>query len=360
MVARDVKKNRSPRRRNEPVLFVGDLGNENLKGVSLDEDIVMPHALIDLSIESYDMMDDAGMPNPEVYKVNGRPYAIGNFARRKGAGAVKLGSDRYTEDYYGVLASILLFNAFPEGQSKVFFFGSHAPRDYAFREDLMNAVEITWEVEGMGKAKVFTVTEAFAFGEPEGGYLHATLGADGVTARNTEKLRKGETLIVDLGGLTTSIEAADSGVIDYTSAISHERGIRDVIEDFEKLLKLYHPKEMKGWTPRPNVVREGLRTGKLKRGGGAEINCKQAADEACNPLVSDVLRYMDTFASGIENFSAILLTGGGAGLLEARIRRALPDYDSIYVAEEDRTQIHMANAWGGMKRAKLLQAKGVL
>lgn len=71
--------------------------------------------------------------------MNGKPYVVGESADRHGVQVRRSGSARYTRDYYGIPAIAALARIYGHGQ-EIAIFGSHAPGDVKYREDLMKSV----------------------------------------------------------------------------------------------------------------------------------------------------------------------------------------------------------------------------
>jgi hypothetical protein len=112
-------------------------------------------------------------------RINGTPYVIGESAERHGLISKRSGAARYTRDYYGVLATTVLVQLYGRGR-EVAVFGSHAPGDVKFREDLMHSVVGDWEVEMTGSKSNFKAIYANTFDEPVGGLMNVLLTEDGL------------------------------------------------------------------------------------------------------------------------------------------------------------------------------------
>lgn len=338
-----------------------DAGNAQIKAVSADgRNIVFPHALRQLSasdIEEMNIRKDT--TNPNLFIVNGIHYAIGEQALRSGPGSALFGEARYTETYYGVLVAIALFRLFPKGERNVFVYGSHTPKDIIYRQDLVLSAKGNWTVESQGQRKTFRVVDAAGYEEPVGAFRHATLSDDPRRFRGAHRLRKGDCVIIDIGGFTVGITTAVDSMIDYTSASTAVTGVLDVLSELEKLIRSKYRRALKGTNRlNPMRLRRALTDGVYDAGGLGNLDCAREVEEACNLLLNDILKFFQEYGDA-ASFDSVLLAGGGGALLEKRIRQAI-NHRYVYVAEENRDLMHLATASGGMKILRLLEAKGEL
>ena len=107
-------------------------------------------------------------------------------------------------------------------------FGSHAPGDVEFREDLMQSVIGDWEVEMRESKAKFKVIYANTFDEPVGGLMNVLLTEDGQHYQHAN-IGDGRSLVIDFGGFTTDFLAViPRGEVDYSLARSVPLGIQSV------------------------------------------------------------------------------------------------------------------------------------
>lgn len=338
-------------------LIALDAGNAQIKAVTADGECSFPHALRQMSDAAIQEMHIRGEEsvNPNVFKVNGIYYSVGEQAVREGAGAALYGEARYVQTYYGVLAAIAMYKTFKQSKRQVYLYGSHTPKDVIYRHDLVLAVRSAWTVESLGLKKTFNVVKAAGYDEPTGVYRHATLGVDGQSKRNAA-LYKGETLVLDIGGFTVSFSVAADGMVDYNASQTRVTGILDVLDDFEKLIRSEYRAKLKGANRlHPLRLREALRTGQYDAAGLGKLDVQKLADQSCNMLMRDIEQFFQEYG-GAAIYHHILVGGGGGALMERRIRERIR-HPSIYVAEEERDEMHKSTARGGMKVLKLLEAK---
>ena len=344
-------------------VLVLDAGNSIIKGkIARREqgEIAFPHALRRLTESEYQKILSRARTNgssKDYIRVNGVPYVIGESAERHGLVSKRSGAARYTRDYYGVLAAATLVQLYGRGR-EVAIFGSHAPGDVKYREDLMRSVVGDWEVE-MGESKAnFKVIYANTFDEPVGGLMNVLLTEDGQHYQHAH-VGDGRSLVIDIGGFTTDFLAVNpGGEVDYSLAQSVPLGIQSVISDFEDSFRNNHLEAVKD-TPvlPPERVRSAITTGVFE-GGGRKFSCKQDVEEATSLFLN---RFSDTYqrlAGGALAWDTIILTGGGSALLHDKLKPLLK-HRSIMLAD-DLDSLHIANVRGGLKLWRLYDALKVL
>jgi hypothetical protein len=318
-----------------------------------------PHALKAISeTELGHIKTRAGGKLPLGYaRVNGQPYAYGDQAERYGVVDRRVRAARYTADYYGVFAALATALSYQRGGDYALF-GSHAPSDVDYRDDLMNAAAQQWEVEIDDRTTTYDVKYVNTFDEPQGGLMNVILTEDGTHYRNPS-INGGNSLVIDIGGRTTDWLAVKAGGdVDYSLNVSTNRGIHDILEQFETELRGHYASEFKA-TPDLNAgrLRDALVSGVFKH-KGRDLDCAAEVDSAVNVLLNAVANAYATRARGGADFDSIILTGGGAGLLHDKLLPIL-DHERVILADE-MGSIHRANVRGGLKLWKLYDSQGAL
>jgi hypothetical protein len=344
-------------------VMILDAGNSIIKAkVARREDgeVAFLHAFRELTEAEYaSILARAGVSGPPkgYFRINGKPYVVGESAERHGVHTQRTGAARYTRDYYGVFAAAALAQLYERGHD-VQVFGSHPPGDVSFRDDLMKSVIGDWQVE-VGESELhFKVTYANTFDEPVGGLMNVLLTDDGQHYQHTE-LNGGRSLVIDIGGFTTDwIAVNPGGEVDYSLARSVSIGIQTVIADFEESFRANNLQAVKD-TPMlpPERVRKAVATG-IFEGGGKRYPCEKEAREATNVMLNRIADTYQRIAGGALSWDAIILTGGGSGLLYKRLLPIL-NHEKVILADELES-IHLANVRGGLKLWRLYEALKVL
>ena len=135
-------------------------------------------------------------------------------------------------------------------------------------------------------------------------------------------------------------------------------GIQSVLADFEASFRANNLKAVKNSSVLPpERVRRAISTGFFE-GGGREISCEKEVEEATNLLLNRIAEMYQRIAGGSLGWDAIVLTGGGSGLLYHRLAPIL-DHERVILAD-DIENIHLANVRGGLKLWRLYEALNVI
>lgn len=344
-------------------VMVLDAGNSIIKAkIARRErgEIAFPHALKQLTEAEYtNVVSRAGVAGspPGYLRINDVPYVVGESADRHGVHVQRTGAARYTRDYYGIFAATALARLYERG-GEIMVFGSHPPGDVNFRQDLMKAVIGDWHIETNGNERHFRVTYANTFDEPVGGLMNVLLTEDGQHYQRSD-LNGGRSLVIDIGDFTTDYIAVNpGGEVDYSLARSVPIGIQNVVADFEESFRASYLQAVKDTPALPQErVRKAIATGVFE-GGGQKYACEKEAREATNLLLNRIADTYQRIAGGALGWDAIILTGGGSGLL---YRRLLPilEHERVILADALES-IHLANVRGGLKLWRLYEVLKIL
>lgn len=344
-------------------VLILDAGNSIIKAkVARREqsEIAFPHAFRSLTEAEYKSITSRSgkLSNTNSYmRINGKPFVIGEGAERFGVTTIRSGAARYTRDYYGVLAAAAMGYLFERGR-EISVFGSHAPGDMKFRDDLMRSVIGEWEVEFGGRVSKFKVTYANTFDEPVGGLMNVILAEDGQHYQHSD-LNGGRSLVIDIGGFTTDWLAVNpGGEIDYGLSRSVPIGIQNVLTEFEESFRSNNLEAVKD-TPilPPERLRKAVLTG-VYEGGGRKYKCESEVKEATNLLLNRISDTYQRIAGGAMSWDSIVLTGGGSALLHDRLIPIL-NHNKVILADE-LSDLHLANVRGGLKLWRLYESLQIL
>lgn len=332
-----------------------DKGNNKIKGCWSGRAFEFPHALH--KIVDYD--ESQAISNPNIFVVNGTPYAIGRQAERMSVGKLT-GNARYSKEYSGVLDAIMLYKLFDESRDDLYVLGSYPPRDKNFRDDICAATKGRWEVTCMGARKKFRVVEAKAMSEPSAAFRHATYAWDGIHKHGPKVFQTGLCLGIDLGGFTLDLMIFEGGKPDHFSAGSFSVGVMDIMDDLERQLRRDFKKEMQGYNDYPRAfLEEALQTYEYPRKGAKNLPCKNQVDAAFTSTLNQMSTLVQERYGGWNDYDALILMNGGSAAIEARFREAV-SHTSIHVSEMERGVMQYSTAYGLMKAGKALQAKGMI
>lgn len=340
-------------------VMVLDAGNSIIKYKRTDgTEGSFVHAIKRLTEAQYkNILDRNGGKAPLDYlRINGSPFVIGESAERHGTLINKYGADRYTKDYYGHIAAAALARLYDKS-GDVDLFGSHAPGDVEYRDDLMQAAVGTWDVAVGGSELTFKINYANTFDEPVGGLFNVILASTGTRYQHSQ-INGGRALVIDIGGRTTDwLAVSPGGVVDYSLNESTRIGIIDVIRDFERSFRTTNKEAVKGLAQLPpDRVRDAIQFGVFK-GGGREYPCGNEVNEATSVLLNRISSTYNDLAGGPTPWDSIILTGGGTAMLYDKLLPIL-NHDHVIMAD-DPASIHMANVRGGLKLWRFFEDEGL-
>lgn len=305
------------------------------------------HALTDVDETAWFNKKLRGMLTHDYYIVNGKRYAIGEEAEIENPSACKLeGAARYTADYHGVFCAITLFRLMEQEHDNVTVYASHPPEYINYRKDIKDALKGRWVVEDYeGNKKSFRVTDVYFYDEPLGGAMNLILTTNG-SAFQSEELRKGRMLSIDIGGFTINVAQLLNGrMIDLKSDTS--QGIDSALEVLNAYIRKQYARELKQVKKLdPALLRDALETGWYSAGGYGMLDVQDAAKRAAGGIVASVLKRFNSYG-GVGSMDYVCLTGGGSGAFEDRLRAAL-QHPRVYLASA-KERIYMANPDGGLK-----------
>lgn len=355
----------NPRQRNQiisPVVYdssgytCGDIGHALVKGTTDFSRTSFIHALIEIDPADWDNLKLRGMLTNEYYRVNGKYYAVGSAAELESPGiTAREGAGRYTPDYYGILGAILLHRLHDEGHEDITWYAGHAPEYINYRKEIRSAIKGNWTVEdNKGVIKKFTVNTVLFFDEPQGGAMNLILTTDGAGFQNKDMM-KGKTLAIDIGGFTVNTALLLNGkVIDLHSDTGV--GINSALKQLhDSLRSKHHDKLQDVSTIDPAYLREALATGYYNAGGYGMLDVTKQAERANAAVLSAVTRRYKYYG-GVAGAGFISLSGGGAGAYDKLLREILK-HPNIFLSAR-LMEIHLANAFGGLKMLHFYKRQG--
>lgn len=341
-----------------PDLFL-DFGNADVKWFNGREFSHFRHAIAPLSESQWRKIVGRNRQPPQGYiAIEDKFFAIGDKARRHIIRERPRGSDRYTQDYYGVAMAMAVAEANEPGTRVINLYASHAPRDIEYADDIRKATIGRWHfVTEKGDYKI-TIKTVETFDEPLGGFNHAVLTQNG-TILKQNPYRDKTVLVLDVGGYTCDIVAVDpEGIIDDSSLHSTITGVLNIMQQFESELRSAYRDLFKGVGDIDERRIEQAMLSGIYRYGKVELKCGDIAQDAINTLVNDIRDILHA-AGGVANYDVVLLTGGGSALVVDALRQAVNTIDFILV-EPERELMRYANVFGGAKMFAMLKRLGVL
>lgn len=343
--------------------FVLDFGNARIKWYDPRESSFQDcrHAVAELRESDWNKIVGRNLPPEGFIKVNGKPYAIGDAARKHTIKERPRGASRYTPDYYGVGLCYALAASFQKSTRSIDLIATHAPQDIDYAKNLVSAAKQKWAVESAYGKLDFTIRDVFTLDEPIGGFANYAFNEQGHTNKhNIKRNSDSTTLVIDIGGYTTDVVAIDpDGTIDLLSIRSTRTGVLNLVEAFEQDLRsnnqdLFFDSQT---DIDPRRLEKSIMSGKFSMQREV-IDCSEEAKAAKNSLVNDVTDIIKA-AGGIVNYDLFLLTGGGVFLIYDELAAAMPR--AIFQKSEPKQdRMRFSNAFGAHKLLQMLRVQGAI
>ena len=345
-------------RRPKVTMFGLDSGRSGVKGKSLngqEREVEFVHGIAQITREQYlRETKRAGASADDFFIINDAYYVVGERALTRGF-TLKLNQERYTPEYYGVLGAAAMTRSFQRSVDNVFWVGTHAPEDVDYTDDLLDSVTIEggWDVVWRNQEYHFDVVDGVTLDEPLAGYYNATLKMDG-TALVSSAITRGNTVMIDVGGQTTDTGAIyRDGEIDYDTFTSEDIGVLRAVEQFEADWITNNTGLMKGQKIDRMTLHEALRTGWFNlrglnpkdepRGYDVQVSASGLRENLAYEVINLYAR-----SGGAARYDTVILTGGGAALLEKELRAGIR-HNNIVLADKKAAELQLANVRGAAK-----------
>lgn len=348
-----------------PKLFL-DFGNADVKWFTgydgKPKSGYFRHALAPLSERKLQQLKGRATTTPEgILVVNGNGVAIGDSARRHTIKQRPTGASRYTSEYYGAFmaqALVLAIGRVSKNPTKIALYASHAPQDVQYARDIQDAVLGNWHIETPTGVQRYEIVRVETFDEPLGGFNHYVLTTSG-RERKQNPIANSTVLVVDVGGHTVDVVAVDAGgQIDLSSLGSTRTGVIQLKKRFEEDMRnRYSDRFKKAGDLDERRIEFALLTG-FYQFGNQELDVISEVSQNISLLTNDVIEIIEAMG-GAANYDSVLLTGGGAALIENALSLAMPEIDFVLV-EDNRDDMRFANVYGAAKLFKLLETMGLL
>lgn len=350
---------------------VADIGNATLEAILYNEttynkEIDMLHTIKPISLTEYDNANKRVNADMRDYYVIGKQaYVTGSSAARSSGDQIRLqGAERYSRDYYGSIAMILITQLLPRPErgtrvnADVKFVGSFPPIDVDYAVDLEKSVLGKWRVHWRGVDYYINVIDAISIDEPLAGLYNTILTKRGDYAVSAKRILEGVTLVLDGGGYTYDAIVIDENArVDYQSAYS----LRDVaahrtIEGFMRDVQAQYARILKGSILTMAQVTEALRTNTLDLRGLGKHDVGVLAQERRNELFNITKQLLNQYG-GSAQYDTLYMTGGVSGLIQQEILSNIKHNNIVFA--DDIHSIHYANARGLMRFAQFGMKEGV-
>lgn len=349
-----------------------DPGNSDVKAMvhgRFGEEIVFPQRVYRVPETEYATLKRsyrgkrAQFEGSAIFSIDGQGFSVGLHAENAGDGEQRRGTDKYDSVHMGALIAATLLQLYPEGHEDVRITITHpADVNEENMRKLHKAIKRTFNIEVADGRKVrYIVTKIYAIEEPVAGFQTFMLNTRGDRyARPRMEFRPGtQYLVWDFGGWLVSacsVLISRSGIpeINMTNIPVFQRGIQNVMDQLQIELKSDErlisavPEILDVQEIKHHMLTEALMTDHITIKGKV-YNCELPVDKAMRPIASFVdTQYKQRFGSGLE-YSGIVVTGGGGGILYEYVQSKIFKHDFCFTAEEDLDKMRFSQVRGASK-----------
>lgn len=359
---------------NKQESAVLDLGNSLLKGMiegRLDSALSIPHAVKRLHLADFQQhvkRQSKGLgrgSGAHTFEYEGQGYVIGEAAEI-GTDTRRTGGAKYARSYYAPLMIAILLRLYPRGHENLRIMAGFPPGDFRHVETLSTSLGGKHVVSlADGTQVVYKVRKVQTWDEPAGGLWNWLLAADGMYYQH--KVNPSDLgLCVDIGGKISSlVPFRADGWIDYTSAVSIDIGIQDVMNqvssillatpEFDGMLGVHRGSML----PHDSAMRECLVSG-IYQAGGYELNVLGAIADATQSIRTRIKEVYELNLGGSRPYRYIIVTGGGGGLMFAQLIEHVLNFNvqKVYQSHPRLEMMHFANLLGGDKILAAMDSQG--
>lgn len=331
-----------------------DFGHSNAKGV-LDGVATheFPHAIVRLTESEFMAARSSSMSatNPQIFEFEGEEgsgfYAVGYAAQSRAQPPIER-ELRYQKGYMQPMAAAMLASLIeiqPPRTSDVSVTALYPVDDTHAVQMLKDSIRGEFVIRPLGMNEmVFNVRSVMTMPEPVAGLLYLVLDDE---CNEIEGWSEQAILVCDIGGGTVNIVPIETGWQPASlEARSFKVEANPTVEEFKKRLFKQFPQLVPSVT-RANitVIRDSLREDRWVRRGNFDIAAltRELKDDLMERIISEAFSQFNFY-----NFTAIVFTGGGSGLLHKQLEAYVGDPEAVYFSGS-LGEIQLSNVRGARK-----------
>lgn len=338
----------------KPLWITYDGGYGDLKAVCGDERAILTHTVRAVNESEWAAMRETDPKSLDMIKVDGKPFAFGNTAIRKGFVKAKR-AERYVPGYYDIqyFRMIVPFLARTNEVQRIFAGVSYPPEDHGYAKNLRGLIRGERLIELPDGTRFFIDTEhVMTYPEIGGGaanFKTSSLGDDG----RRRRLMDQRSYLVDIGHGTTDICESPYGLVPtLESAESLDVGAGTIQAGFGRALRAKYPDLFRSGI-REDILRNAFMDGKIRVGKGEYESLESMIEEEVNVFFTQLDNAVGQrggwFSAGYIGFS-----GGGSDLMRKQVTARYGGSHEIVLLGKS-GEMRWANVLGGQK---LLYATG--
>ncbi|WP_336771341.1 ParM/StbA family protein [Bacillus bombysepticus] len=332
-----------------------DLGNLNVKSFSNGKEDIFANG-----IRKFRKSDGQNMFGINVeldtYEIEGETYVIGGF-HKSNSYMYSMNPDRYAHEDFKRLMLIAVFKHIKKSKQKVTLVTGLPSNHYELESchKTLEAFKGTYKVNNTE----FTIEEVII--EQQALATPIYLGADlkGNIKKNSEVFLNSEVLSINIGMGTTEVSVIYKGSVDAYFSLSSKANMHSAYDMIIQKIRESKDEDNISLIPstleiRKQDVEQQIREqaeGKkviFKASNGAQIDITGFIDESYKTTTDQIFKELKDTNLAFENYSAVVLAGGGVVNLIGYIKQELiayKDNNSVKFALPDSLEFSVARGY---------------
>lgn len=354
-----------------PVGFDG--GNLNRKVTTMRRSTIALSSHVEISAQEYTDLKQYDEYAPHIYTVQDitdkknpldpKYFVTGEASQRLGANLL-IGNSRYISGVYDVQCAIGIYDTIDADKANINLMLSYPPKDKFFKPLLIDMMKgKRYKVTYNNHTKEINIETAHGTTEAQAGFIDATVDMSGLKYKGDSAIRKGLTLLIDVGGYTTDIQLFENGLPIKDTDRSETTGIIHILSKLDEYLRQKYPKQLQELGIQQfmrHELIEALTKGFFRKGQSDKLDCSTRSNELIQTLIGVIERKVLELNQGtIKAMDNILLVNGGSYVIKDKFVKHTK-HSNIFINSNDPKYMVFGTAHGLLKKAKVMQLEGKL
>lgn len=316
-----------------------EAANSFVKVFSEGRSVVYPNTVTDASKESYQFGDDRN--ENTVYTINGQRFNVGQTLRYSTSSSDSV--SRYGSEQYYIESIIAISHFITDGSSVKVVTGIPSVH-YDDKDEATRLIKDTLKgehtIEVNGESITFRISEVLVTLQPLATFFYAAVDENGnESTEMLERFEDSETLIIDIGWGTTDIAVcAGFGLNSYFTVDTSMKWAYETIIERMKDKARKEKRKLTSARIKPLDVEKYARKNMIYKHANETYNFKDIYEEVMAITAKKIVTEVNAIR-GIDQYTTVLLTGGGAKALLPNLNDLLHDprtgdlFNNVYVMD---------------------------
>lgn len=344
-----------------------DDGNLNTKNSTLRRSTIALSSQLQISKSDYDDMKQYDDIAPHIYTViEGRKtsyFVTGEASQRLGAKPV-LGNQRYVPGIFDIHCAISLYNTIDADKSNVHLLMAYPPKDKFYKHTLHEMMkDRKFKVVYNGHEKETNIISTNSTSEAQAAFIDTTVDMSGLRYKGDPAIRKGTTLLIDVGGYTTDLQLFENGLPVKDTDISETTGIIHILTKLDEYLRQKYLKELQSLGIQQIMRHQligALTKGFLKIGQSEKMDCSQKSKDLIKSLIGLIeVNTLQSAKGTIKSMDNILLVNGGSYVILEQFKEQTK-HPNLFINANDPKLMVLGTSHGLLKKGKIMYQEGKL